>query len=299
MLKRLDPSDAGAIAIGPPRERPWFSFEAVASLLPLIDILIILVASVVAWISYHWLSGESAYALAVPPDLTAWLGVGMLAGSMYSLWMHSSGHYDIRLCLQARLEIGQILRAWAFSALMLALMAFLLKVGASFSRGSFLTFLLVAPAGLLAWRAATKPMLRRWIENGSIGRRNVVLIGESAELDSLDPQQFLNFFGVVDARRFTLNDYRELSADDTAVLKAAADFVRSNDSDEILLALPWRDANAVEAIRNELRTLPIPVRLLPDRSLRSITSYPSFASSLQVTFLVELQAAPFPSGDGS
>ena len=292
MLKRLDPSDAGAIAIGPSRERPWFSFEAVASLLPLIDVLIILAASVVGAISYFWLSNESSYPFAAPPDLTSWLAVGMLAGSIYALWMHSGGHYDVRLCLQARLEIGQILRAWAFSALMLALMAFLLKVGSSFSRGSFLAFLVAAPIGLVACRALTKPMLRRWIENGTVGRRNIVLIGDRDELDSLDPEQFLNFFGVVDARRFTLNHYGDPSTDDAPVLQSAIDFARANDSDEILLALPWRDAKAVEAIRNELRMLPIPVRLLPDRSLRNITSYPSLASSLHVTFLVELQAAP-------
>ena len=59
MLKRLDPSDAGVIAIGPSRERPWFSFEAVASLLPLIDILIVLAASVVGAISYLWLSTKA------------------------------------------------------------------------------------------------------------------------------------------------------------------------------------------------------------------------------------------------
>jgi undecaprenyl-phosphate glucose phosphotransferase len=293
VLKRLDPSDAGAIAIGPSRERPWFSFEAVASLLPLIDIVVVLAASVVGAISYLWLSTESAHPLVgAPGDLTSWLAVGMLAGSIYALWMHSGGYYDVRLCLQARLEIGQILRAWAFSALMLALMAFLLKVGSSFSRGSFLAFLVAAPIGLVACRALTKPMLRRWIENGTVGRRNIVLIGDRDELDSLDPEQFLNFFGVVDARRFTLNHYCDPSADDAAVLQSAIEFARTNDSDEILLALPWQDAKAVEAIRNELRTLPIPVRLLPDRSLRNITSYPSLASSLHVTFLVELQAAP-------
>ena len=133
MLKRLDPSDAGAIAIGPSRERPWFSFEAVASLLPLIDIVVVLAASVVGAISYLWLSNESAHPLVgAPGDLTSWLAVGMLAGSIYALWMHSGGHYDIRLCLQARLEIGQILRAWAFSALMLALWRSSLKSGRPF-----------------------------------------------------------------------------------------------------------------------------------------------------------------------
>src|SRR5262249_20556549 len=158
-------------------------------------------------------------------------------------------------------------------ALMLAMVAFLLKVGASYSRVTFLAFLFVAPAGLITWRALTKPLLRAWIKNGIIGRRQVVLIGDSDELDSLDPAQFLRYFGVVDAKRFTLYHFGERTSNpsDTAVLEAAADFARASNSDEILLALPWRDTGAVQALRNELRTLPIPVRLLPDRSLRTIT----------------------------
>jgi undecaprenyl-phosphate galactose phosphotransferase/putative colanic acid biosynthesis UDP-glucose lipid carrier transferase len=287
VLQRLDRSGADAIAIGPTRKYPWFSFEAVASVLPLIDILIILAASVMAEVSYQYLAET-------PPDLTSSLGVGMLAGCIYALWMHSVAHYDIRLCLQARLESGQILRAWAFTALMLAMVAFLLKVGASYSRATFLGFVLVTPAGLLAWRALTKPLLRTWIKNGVVGRRQVVLIGDRDELDSLDSAQFLNYFGVVDAERFTLHHFGEPDSQpsDAAVLNAAIDFARVNNSDEVLLALPWRDTGAVQSIRNQLRTLPVPVRLLPDRSLRTITSYPSFASSLQLSFLVELQAAP-------
>jgi undecaprenyl-phosphate galactose phosphotransferase/putative colanic acid biosynthesis UDP-glucose lipid carrier transferase len=290
VLNRLNPSDVDTI--GAAREHPWFSFEAVASVLPLIDVLIILAASLIAGIGYSVWASEMPFAVVPPLDLTSLLGVGMLAGCIYALWMHSIGHYDIRLCLQARLETGQILRAWAFSALMLALLAFLLKVGTSFSRGSFLAVLLVAPVGLISWRASTKPLLRRWIDKGLIGRRKVVMIGDREELDSLDPEQFFNFFGVVDARRFTISHNGECLADGLATLKSAADFVRANNSDEILLALPWRDAEFIQSIRNELRAVPVPVRLLPDRSLRSITSYPSFASALQLTFLVELQAAP-------
>jgi undecaprenyl-phosphate galactose phosphotransferase/putative colanic acid biosynthesis UDP-glucose lipid carrier transferase len=294
VLQRLDRSGADAIAIGPARKYPWLSFEAVASVLPLLDILIILAASVVSALAYQYVTSEAPYTLIAPADLTSALGVGMLAGCIYALWMHSVSHYDIRLCLQARLASGQILRAWAFTALMLAMVAFFLKVGASYSRATFLVFLLTAPMGLVAWRALTKPLLRTWIKNGVIGRRQVVLIGDNDELDSLDPAQFLNYFGIVDAKRFTLHHFGERSStpSDVAVLKAAVDFARANNSDEILLALPWRDTDAVQSVRNRLRTLPIPVRLLPDRSLRTITSYPSFASSLQLSFLVELQAAP-------
>jgi Undecaprenyl-phosphate glucose phosphotransferase len=299
VLKPLDRWQADALTIGPSRES-WCSFEAVASLLPLVDILIAMAASVFGGFGYQLFASETPYDLIVAPaDLTSFLGLGMLAGSIYAFRMHSTGYYDVRLCLQAHLETGQILRAWVISALMLALLAFLFKVGASFSRGSFVAFLLLAFAGLIAWRVLTKVLLRKWIEAGVVGRRKVVLIGDYDELDSLRPEQLLNFFGVVDARRYTLSHYGEhdLTSSDASILKSAADFAKQNDSDEILLALPWHDTKAFQSIRNQLRALPVPVRLLPDRSMRSIASYPSFASSLQLTFLVELQSAPLTYGE--
>ena len=295
MLQRSDRSEVDAIAIGSARQNPWFSFEGVASLLPLIDILIIMAASVIGGLGYQSLVSETPYdVFATPADLTSYMGLGMLAGSIYAFRMHSTGYYDVRLCLQARLESGQILRAWAISALILAMLAFLFKLGASFSRGSFVGFLLVAIAALIAWRALTKVLLRRWVETGVVGRRKVVLIGERDELASLDREQLTNLFGVIDATCFTLGHDVHGAA---GIPKSAIDFVKENDSDEILLAMPWRDTEAVQSIRNQLRALPIPVRLLPDRSLRTITSYPSFASALQLTFLVELQAAPLTDVD--
>ena len=181
------------------------------------------------------------------------------------------------------------------------MLAFLFKLGASFSRrGSFVGFLLLAiTAGFIAWRALTKVLLRRWVETGIVGRRKVVLIGERDELASLDREQLTNLFGVIDATCFALSHDGEHHSvqGDASVPLSAIDFVKENDSDEILLALPWRDTEAVQSIRNQLRVLPIPVRLLPDRSLRTITSYPSFAAALQLTFLVELQAAPLTDVD--
>jgi Undecaprenyl-phosphate glucose phosphotransferase len=300
VLQRSDRSEADAIAIGPARQNPWLSFEGVASLLPLIDILIIMAASVIGGLGYQSLVSETPYDLfAAPADFTSYLGLGMLAGSIYAFRMHSTGYYDVRLCLQARLETGQVLRAWAISALILAMLAFLFKLGASFSRGSFVGFLLLAIAGLIAWRALTKVLLRRWVETGVVGRRKVVLIGERDELASLDSEQLTNLFGVIDATSFTLShdgEHHSVQCD-AGVPMSAIDFVKENGSEEILLALPWRDTEAVQSIRNQLRVLPIPVRLLPDRSLRTITSYPSFASALQLTFLIELQAAPLTDVD--
>ena len=57
MLQRSDRSEADAIAIGHARQNPWFSFEGVTSLLPIIDILVIMAASVIGGLGYQF-AGE-------------------------------------------------------------------------------------------------------------------------------------------------------------------------------------------------------------------------------------------------
>ena len=265
------------------------SFEVASSLLPLIDLLIFLACSLAGALSYEWLYGEA------PAAPSAVLGVGTIAGCVYVVRMHSIRCYDIRLCLLARLETGHILRSWGTSAFVLTLLALMFKFSLFHSHLPVIAFVLLSLVVLIAWRAAVKYLLWQAIKNGVVGHRRVVVIGERNELASLGVEQLLLFFGVVDAKRFTLSNYGDrgpISADDAGILKSAIDFVKENDLDEVLLALPWGDIAALQPVREQLRVLPVPIRLLPDRSVRSTISYPSVASALPLTFLVDLQAAP-------
>jgi hypothetical protein len=102
VLQRSDRSEADAIAIGPARQNPWFSFEGVASLLPIIDILIIMAASVIGGLGYQSLVSEKPYNLfAAPPNLTSYLGRGILAASISAFRRHSTGMTFVCACRRA------------------------------------------------------------------------------------------------------------------------------------------------------------------------------------------------------
>ena len=66
---------------------------------------------------------------------------------------------------------------------------------------------------------------------------------------------------------------------DTRIINSAANFVRRHDSREILLALPWGDTSRIEFVRDQIKVLPVAVRLLPDTQVRSLTNFRSSGAS--------------------
>src|SRR5207237_1013217 len=77
---------------------------------------------------------------------------------------------------------------------------------------------------------------------------------------------------------------------DLKVLAMVANFVRRNNTSEILLSVPWRDAARIDFLREQIKLLPVSVRILPDRQMRALTNYA--ASGGQRILSIEIQRAP-------
>jgi Undecaprenyl-phosphate glucose phosphotransferase len=146
---------------------------------------------------------------------------------------------------------------------------------------------------LLGLRKLTKISLAAAVSRGTIGRRDIVLIGDFAELAALGPQDLLAFFGAAEVNRFTLSredDPLVRASTDVRVINSVANFVRRHDCKEVLLALPWGDAGRMEFVRDQIKTLPVAARLLPDMRVRSLTHFTS--SARQRVLAIEIQRAP-------
>jgi undecaprenyl-phosphate galactose phosphotransferase/putative colanic acid biosynthesis UDP-glucose lipid carrier transferase len=77
---------------------------------------------------------------------------------------------------------------------------------------------------------------------------------------------------------------------DAKSLESVANFVRKNNSSEILFALPWHDTARIDFIRERIKLLPVSVELLPDNQIRTLTNYAS--SGGQRVLSIEIQRAP-------
>jgi undecaprenyl-phosphate galactose phosphotransferase/putative colanic acid biosynthesis UDP-glucose lipid carrier transferase len=263
------------------------SGDTIPYLLSIADGLSILLSSLVGGIGYQLSLGYPAGS-ALP-----YLAVGVLASFIHILRMGSNGYYAFPDSAKPRVETGDILFSWSTTALLLALLAFLLKIGGDYSRGSFVLFCFLAPIGLLGVRKLTKIALVAAVSRKAIGRRHTVLIGEFDEMNALERQDLLTLFGSVEVNRFTLgredNPSARASAD-VRIINSVAEFVRRHNCREILLALPWSDTRRIEFVRNQIKPLPVSARLLPDMNVRSLTNYSS--SERQRALTIELQSAP-------
>ena len=232
------------------------------------------------------------------PDILPHCAVGLLASFIYILRMSGGGFYDFPDGAKPRVEIGEILVCWLTTGLLLAFLAFLMKVGVAFSRGAFVVFYFVTPVGLLGVRKCTKIALTAAVARGIIGRRDIVLIGDLCELAALEPQDLLAFFGVTDVNRFNLSEDDNVLARNSAdvrTINAISDFVRRSDCREILLAISWNDVTRLDFVRDHLKSLPVAVRLLPDLRVRSLTNYTS--SARQRVLAIEIQRAPLSAAE--
>ena len=264
-----------------------FPSDAIPYLLSTADAFIILISSLVGGIGYQLVARNPV------PSLLPYCAVGLLAGLLYILRMKGGGYYDFPDCAKPRVEIGEILVCWFTTGLLLAFIAFLLKVSVDFSRGAFVTFYFLAPVSLLGLRKITKIALMEAISRGVIGRRDSVLVGDFDEIAALEQKDLLAFLGTAKVDSFTLS--REdnplvRSSADTRIMNSVADFVRRHNCQELLLALPWDDAGRIEFIRDQIKTLPVAARLLPDMQVRSLTQFET--SARQRVLAIEIQRAP-------
>jgi undecaprenyl-phosphate galactose phosphotransferase/putative colanic acid biosynthesis UDP-glucose lipid carrier transferase len=163
----------------------------------------------------------------------------------------------------------------------------------AYSRGAFVVFYFLAPVGLLGVRKLTKVALTAAVARGAVGRRDIVLIGDVNEMAALEPRDLMAFFGAGEVNRFTLSQYDDplmRATADIRVINSVANFVRSHNCREILLALPWGDAGRMEFVRDQIKTLPVAARLMPDMRVRSLTNYTS--SARQRVLAIEIHRAP-------
>lgn len=176
-----------------------FPSDAIPYLLSTADAFIILISSLVGGIGYQLVARNPV------PSLLPYCAVGLLAGLLYILRMKGGGYYDFPDCAKPRVEIGEILVCWFTTGLLLAFIAFLLKVSVDFSRGAFVTFYFLAPVSLLGLRKITKIALMEAISRGVIGRRNSVLVGDFDEIAALEQKDLLAFLGTAKVDSFTLS----------------------------------------------------------------------------------------------
>lgn len=274
-----------------PSHRLHLPYAATQHICAAIDANIIILSSIIGGMAYHqfYLGGLG--------DIQAFAAAGITAAILYVSSARALGHYQPGLLESTPRIYRNIITHWVVVSLVLTLLAFLMKVGASYSRGSVVSFAALALTLLLGARFLERRFFATAAADGLIQGSRVVLIGSRQELSTLNERDLLQRFGLTEIKRvvyasdrgnnFSMSDHERASIDQA--LAIARDF----NAERIVLALPWSESRKLELIRDKLRACPLPVQLLPDSRVRSITENPSF--SVRDALSIEIQRGPLSS----
>ena len=261
---------------------------ALRHLLALADFALIVLASIVGGVSYQLAANGNL------GDFESLSGVGVIAALLYVLIGQASGFYDFRAVFSRRWDFARIFAYWSLVALLLALFAFLMKIGSQFSRGSIVCFGSLALVLLMGSRRFAKRLVAAAVAEGQVQGRRAILLGTRDELAALGIDDLLQRFGLTEIARVVFSGDRErnfaLAEGESACLDRAVAMARERSVDEIVLAFPWHDTRKLELVRDRLRASPLPIELLPDRRIRSFAENPSFR--LRSSFSIEIQRGP-------
>ncbi len=265
-----------------------FPYAAVGFVCAAVDGLIITASSVLGCSAYEVLSNSYV------AHFDAFAFAGNVAAVLY-LWMaHAAGFYRVTTIFSSQTIYRKIVSRWIFVGLLLALLAFLLKVGEIFSRGSIVSFLLLALVLLLTWRWLAGRIFNSALADGLVEGRRVVLVGSRDELTALDDESLLKDFGLTELDRVIFPNHKllssQLGSDEMDALNRALETARQKGADEIVLALSWSNSTRLELVRDMMRSSPLPVQLLPDGIVRTLAKNSAF--SVKPSLAIELQRGP-------
>ena len=209
------------------------------------------------------------------------LGAGFIAAVLYVLIGQSSGFYELHATIAKRKrDVGRIVAQWTLVSLLLTLLAFLMKSGAVFSRGS----IVLASLALLLLLVGRR-FSKRLVEECGGGRSGAgqarIVLGTRDELAALRREDLLERFGLTEVERIVFSNDKSsgfaMNADESSSLERALNAGRDRGVDEIVLAFPWTDTRKLELVRDHLRVRRFPSSFFRTGGSRSFAEIRHFA----------------------
>ena len=263
------------------------SLNIVSPLVATVDLCWIVLLGVAAGLLYDAIALHGSW------EVRNHLGAAMAVAMLYSVFAHASHLYRASNLLRVRWQVGRSALLWLAVFVFLASLAFVLKIGAMFSRGQVLLFFASGLVATSVVRFGVARLCEHVISSHALAPNQVVLVGSAEELAANEALLGLERFGYAVAGVFLLPmDHDTIARRDVLKerMREVVRYVRQKRVDEVLLAFPWNRPDLIHLVESELRMLPVPVKLVTDVITNRVLKRPLF--ELGPTKAVELQRAP-------
>ncbi|MCB1506689.1 MAG: undecaprenyl-phosphate glucose phosphotransferase [Hyphomicrobiaceae bacterium] len=224
-----------------------FSFIAFA-----VECLAIVMASLVSGVSYHLAAYNNV------GGIDSYLALGGLTALLYTLPFATRDEYSVEDFLEGRRATSRIFVVWNYAFLSLAVIGFLTKTTAVFSRGWLVLFYILGLLVVIAVDALIDAVVKSALKRGHIESRRLMLIGSEAEIararagiDSLPSNVRVVATAVLPDPERASNgqDLKQVLAE--IVMRARAARV-----EDVVVLVDWAQSARIEAIAKGLLVLP-------------------------------------------
>jgi putative colanic acid biosynthesis UDP-glucose lipid carrier transferase len=266
------------------------SYETIPTLVAVFDGFWVVALSAMSGPAYQWISDP--FSPVPASDFAQLVGVGIAVAVMFLTAAFARRLYQPSNLLRRRSQIGSAWAIWTWTFLCLVTVAFLLKIGHLFSRGAVSLLFCIGLIAIAGSRVAVASLVRRAIAAGRFSHRHVVLVVDESDPSRSNVMKPLERYGYALLRAFAISTNGDRIGGDRLVEQIAdvLRYVRQRRPDEVLLAIPWQRSQLIRCIADELRSVPIPVRLLTDRDMEWLLE--RRRHDLGPAIAVELQGAP-------
>jgi Undecaprenyl-phosphate glucose phosphotransferase len=189
----------------------------------------------------------------------------LLGAILFVLGFQRIGGYALKRLAQLRWQVTRVVVVWGAAVSALLMLAFVGKVSGTYSRGWALEWASLALGLLLVERSILHLMIGRWLRQGSLARK-VVIVGAGergerliAKLQAMHGGS-IQIVGVFDDRQTRIPravcGWKVLGTTDDLL-----QFARRTAIDEIIITLPLGAEARLKGIVEKLRLLPVDLRL--------------------------------------
>ena len=237
---------------------PRLPFQWIGPITVMVELVLIVATSVISGVTY-W-----HFVLDQPGNIDTFVALGAATFLYYGIVFVCRGNYSIGMLTSGGRQVREVTVVWALTCLCLLGLAFLFKIGPSFSRGATLAFFVLGGLSLVCWRYWVTHIIKAASSAGAFVGRNVVLIGDLQVLGRSSWLNELSQYGYNVVETFAVGEMRQALAINEVVAATRGD----QSADGIFLALDWNHSRQIDEITRDLSVIPLPVWLLPDQNVR-------------------------------
>lgn len=246
--------------------RRWIRFDALRFFVAGGDMIAIPLISVLSGMIYSRWGG-------VAVDAIDSFGLGLLFGALFVLLAQLHGLYVQANLMRPVWQMSRVAALWLTIMAYLTVVAFSLKIGALVSRGATITFVASGLVVVMASRVLWARFLRRALDSGAFAARRIALIGDGPLLSRPSLTAKLSSVGLKIVTRVSVSPEAASAGAPDAQLAETIGAIREANVEEIYLCF-GHDLTAANKALEELRVLPLPIRLVLDGDLKDLVTRP-------------------------